>query len=74
LYGFLGVLLADYKAFAKPLSAAWDTLAMPVAKFREVAAAVDDYFHATPPIGLANAHAAPCFAWDDAFAPPEVTL
>jgi hypothetical protein len=74
LYGFLGVRLADYKAFAKPLSAAWDTLAMPVAKFRELAASVDEFFRAAPPIELSHLHAAPSFAWDDSCAPPEFML
>jgi hypothetical protein len=65
LYGFLGVRLSEYKALAKPLSTAWDTLTMPVAKFREVAAPVDEFFRATPPAELSHSHAAPVLAWDE---------
>ncbi|MCC7085603.1 MAG: HYExAFE family protein [Pirellulales bacterium] len=65
LYGFVGVRLSDYQAHARPLSAAWNTVSMPTAKFREMAAPVDDYFHAAPPDSLAHAHAAPSTCWDD---------
>jgi hypothetical protein len=37
LYAFVGVRLADYACFARPISAAWQTLALPSRKFREVA-------------------------------------
>jgi hypothetical protein len=44
LYGFVGVRLADYAAQARPISAAWDTLAMPAKRFRSLAAPVDELF------------------------------
>jgi hypothetical protein len=59
------VRLDDYRNLARPLSAAWDTLSMPVAKFREVAAPVDDYFRAALPAELANCSAATSAPWDD---------
>lgn len=36
-YGFVAVRLSDYVPHARPLSASWDTVTMPVPKFREVA-------------------------------------
>ena len=43
LYAFLGVRLADYAPWARPISPRWDTLAMPAARFRELAAPFDWY-------------------------------
>ena len=37
LYGFIGVRLTDYAYHARPISPAWDTLAMPAAEFRQLA-------------------------------------
>lgn len=37
LYGFVGIRLSDYAYHARPISAAWDTLAMPTAEFRNLA-------------------------------------
>jgi hypothetical protein len=42
LYGFVGVPLADYAAYARPISPRWDTVAMPTALFRRVAAPIDE--------------------------------
>jgi hypothetical protein len=44
LYAFLGVRLADYACFARPISAAWQTVALPSHKFREVARPLDQIF------------------------------
>jgi hypothetical protein len=44
LYGFVGVRLADYAAEAHAISTAWDTLAMPVSRFRSLAAPVEELF------------------------------
>ncbi len=43
LYAFVGVRLADYARWARPISPRWDTLAMPAAEFRELAAPFDWY-------------------------------
>lgn len=47
LYAFVGIRLRDYAMHARPISPRWDTLAMPVAPFRELAAGADEFF-ATP--------------------------
>ena len=59
LYGFIGVRLSDYAACARKLSAAWGTLAVPTARFREVAAPVDDFFRIEPPADVAGPFAPP---------------
>jgi hypothetical protein len=74
LYGFLGVRLNDYRALARPLSAAWDTLCIPVARFREVAAPVDDFFRAVPPVEVADSFAAPVAGWCDLTSPPGLAV
>lgn len=43
-YGFLGIHLQDYARHARPISPSWDTLAMPTAKFRELAQPIDFIF------------------------------
>ncbi|HEY2761158.1 MAG TPA: HYExAFE family protein [Pirellulales bacterium] len=43
LYAFIGIQLDDYAAAARPLSAKWDTLAMNVARFRELATDVSEF-------------------------------
>jgi hypothetical protein len=45
-YGFLAVRLADYVPHARPLSASWDTVAMPTAMFRRAARPLDDWLQA----------------------------
>lgn len=47
-YAFLAVRLCDYAAFARPISSAWDTLALPARRFRELAVPVDELW---PPEG-----------------------
>jgi hypothetical protein len=37
LYGFVGIRLADYRQFARPISRRWGTVAMPTAEFRRLA-------------------------------------
>lgn len=49
LYGFVGVRLTDYASGARRISAAWDTLAIPVSRFRELAAPVEEFFCRTQP-------------------------
>lgn len=41
LYAFLAVRVADYIQFSRPLSAKWQTVAMPVATFRQAAFPLD---------------------------------
>ncbi|TWT46518.1 HYExAFE family protein [Botrimarina hoheduenensis] len=41
-YAFVGVRAADYAAAARPLSAKWDTVSVPVARFRQLAAPADE--------------------------------
>ena len=47
IYAFIGVRLGDYARWARPISPRWDTLAMPAAQFRELAAPFD-WFIAAP--------------------------
>lgn len=47
-YGFVGVRLADYVPYARPLSERWDTVAMPTALFRRTARPVDELLHDLP--------------------------
>ena len=57
VYGFLGVRLSDYAFHARPISSAWETVAMPVREFRRHAQPIETYFgdhRLTPaPIGAA---------------------
>jgi hypothetical protein len=43
-YGFVGVRLADYVPFARPISESWDTVAMPTGLFRRAARPLDEVF------------------------------
>jgi len=43
LYGFLAVPLRDYAAHARPISPAWDTVAMPTLQFRQCAEPLDAF-------------------------------
>ena len=47
-YGFVGVRLADYVPYARPLSDSWDTVAMPTGMFRRAARPLDDVFDRRP--------------------------
>jgi hypothetical protein len=42
LYGFIAVRLTDYAGHARPISAKWDTLAMPADAFRRFARPLDE--------------------------------
>jgi hypothetical protein len=42
LYAFVAVRLADYAAFAHPISPRWDTVAMPAGDFRRLARPLDE--------------------------------
>jgi len=44
LYGFVGIELADYVRWARPISQAWGTLAMPSHAFRQLAAPLERFF------------------------------
>lgn len=44
LYGFVGISLGKYALHARPISPKWDTLAMPSATFRRLAAPVERFF------------------------------
>ena len=54
LYGFLGVPLAPYAAFARPLSARWNTVTLTVPQFRAIARPVREIF-GLPQCGIRNA-------------------
>jgi hypothetical protein len=42
LYGFIAIRLADYAAHAGLISPKWDTVAMPTARFRELAVPMEE--------------------------------
>ena len=44
LYGFVGIELTQYVRWARPISEAWGTLAMPCRAFRQLAAPLDRFF------------------------------
>ena len=46
-YAFVGVRLCDYACFARPISAAWQTVALPSQRFREIARPLDELFAAS---------------------------
>jgi hypothetical protein len=53
LYGFLAVRLEDYAFHARPISLAWDTVAMPTVRFRQLAVPIETLFAETSvPAGL----------------------
>ena len=43
LYGFVAIRMTDYALHARPISPAWDTVAMPVLNFRELAAPFEHF-------------------------------
>lgn len=47
LYGFVGIRLREYAVHARPISPRWDTLAMPTAHFRRLAAPLEHFFATT---------------------------
>lgn len=48
-YGFVAVRLADYVPHARPLSASWDTVTMPIPAFRRTARPWSELVGQTPP-------------------------
>ncbi len=44
LYGFIGIRLREYASHARPISPAWDTVAMPTERFRDLAEPVESFF------------------------------
>ena len=44
LYAFLGVRLCDYACYARPISAAWQTVALSSQRFREIARPIEEFF------------------------------
>jgi len=55
LYGFVAVPLADYAAHARPISPAWDTVAVPAESFRRLARPVEAYLAASTSAAPASA-------------------
>ncbi len=49
LYGFVALRLEDYAFHARPISLAWDTVAMPTAIFRQSAIPIDALFGGPSP-------------------------
>jgi hypothetical protein len=43
LYAFVGVRLCDYACFARPISSAWQTVALTTRHFRQVARSFDEF-------------------------------
>lgn len=43
LYGFVGIRLREYASHARPISSAWDTVAMPTERFRDLAEPVESF-------------------------------
>ena len=44
LYGFVGIRLREYASHARPISPAWDTVAMPTERFRDLAEPIESFF------------------------------
>jgi len=44
-YGFVATRLADFVPHARPLSTSWDTVAMPVGQFRQLACPLDELLY-----------------------------
>jgi hypothetical protein len=43
LYGFVGIRMSEYARHARQISPRWDTVAMPVQQFRELAAPIETF-------------------------------
>jgi hypothetical protein len=66
-YGFVGIRFADYCRSARPLSQRWDTVAMPAAEFRRLAAPMAAFLSDEPAAWstcLSTSPAQPGVAWD----------
>jgi hypothetical protein len=42
-YAFVGVRLSDYACFARPISAAWQTVGLPSGQFRQIARPLEEF-------------------------------
>lgn len=73
LYGFIGVRVTDYARACRPLSAAWDTVTVASAPFREMAAPIDWYFEQSVELFAADATAQNWFG-EEPFAPQDADL
>jgi hypothetical protein len=60
-YGFVGVRLADYVPYARPLSDSWDTVAMPTALFRRAALPFESLLNECDPASPTVWHELPQF-------------
>ncbi len=49
LYGFIGIRLCDYAAYAHPISPSWDTVAMSTVDFRRLARPMDELLSLSMP-------------------------
>jgi hypothetical protein len=52
LYGFVALRLEDYAFHARPISMAWDTVAMPTARFRQLAVPIETLLSGQTPAEL----------------------
>lgn len=73
LYGFIGIRVTDYARMSRQLSAAWDTVTVPSATFRELAAPVDWFFEQGVELFRADASAATWFG-DSPFSETDMQL
>jgi hypothetical protein len=48
-YAFVGVRLCDYACYARPISTAWQTVALSSQRFREIARPLDELLAVQPP-------------------------
>lgn len=73
LYGFVGIRVTDYARGSRQLSAAWDTVTVPSATFREFAAPVDWFFEQGVELFRADDAAAAWFG-DTEFGPHDALI
>ena len=52
LYGFVGIRLHEYATRARQISPRWDTLAMPTAEFRQLAAPIERFLSCPLPTAM----------------------
>ena len=64
-YAFLAIRLTDYAPHARPISTAWDTLAMPTSRFRAAAVPCDELWELStaPPAGQKVPTGSPTSDW-----------
>jgi hypothetical protein len=59
LYAFLGLGLDHYVYYARPISAAWDTLSMPTSRFRQLVMPLDAMLRTTDAAGCEASNSCP---------------